>query len=182
MAQTALVSLPTLDCLMPLFALARTESKGLVSAFELMPEEGFARVLALAPQARRPLKSVAEWYVMLRLSCGEEVPDAMSHVLATAHDSGLISDAAVAATAEQEANLWFIHDEVPPPTTFDERGNRHKFDIAIPIDTVVDFLNEATPLMEQTLAGTKTFAFGHVGDGNLHFNIYPGHDCDLASY
>jgi len=179
---TAFVALPDLDTLMPLFGHARAESKGLVSAFELMPDEGVKRVLENAPQAQRPLDSTNEWYVLLRLSGGDEVADTMNHVLSTAAEAGMIDDAVIAVTAEQDANLWFIRDEVPPVFTFDERGRRHKFDMAIPIDTVVDFFDEAGRVVQDIVPGTMTFGFGHVGDGNLHFNIYPGHGCDLDAY
>lgn len=179
---TAFVALPDLDALMPLFAHARAESSGLVSAFELMPEEGVQRVLANAPQAQRPLQPPSEWYVLLRLSGGDDVEDTMNHVLASAAEDGMITDAAVAVTTEQDTNLWFIRDEVPPIFTFDERGRRHKFDMAIPIDAVLDFFAEAGRVVDALVPGTLTFGFGHVGDGNLHFNIYPGPDCLVDDY
>ena len=179
---TALVALPSLDVLLPFFAHARTEGAGLVSAFELMPEEGLIRVLANVPQAQRPLEEKSEWYVLVRLSGGDGVIDTMSHVLSTAADASLIVDAAVASTAEQENNLWLIRDELPAPVTFDKRGNRHKFDIAIPVDKVVEFLDSAGPAVEAIVSGTRTYAFGHVGDGNLHFNVFPGTECDVEEF
>lgn len=180
--QTAFVSLPELAALLPLFAFAQNEGRGLISAFELLPEEGVARVLANTPHAHRPLEQRSSWYVLLRMSGGDEVLDALAGVLAEASELGLITDAAIASTADQESNLWLLRDEVPAPFTFDARGNRHKFDIAVPVDRVVDFLNAAGPVVEAIVPGTLTFGFGHIGDGNLHFNIYPGPDADLDAF
>lgn len=180
--RTSFVALSDLDSLMPLFAHVREASKGLVSAFELLPEDGVRRVQNNAPSAHHPFASPHEWYVLLRFSGGEEVDDVLSATLASASELGLIADAVVASTAEQEANLWFIRDEVPAPFTFDELGNRHKFDMAIPVDRVVEFFKAAGPAVEAIVPGTGTFGFGHIGDGNLHFNIYPGPDADVSAF
>jgi FAD/FMN-containing dehydrogenase len=179
---TAFAALPSLEATLPLFAHARSASRGLLSAFELLPEEGVRRVLDAVPGAQRPLPATSEWYVLLRLSGGGETADTMTDLLATAADGALITDAVVASTAEQAANLWFIRDEIPPPFVFDSWGNRHKFDMAIPLDRVVDFFREAGPIVDGIVPGTKTYGFGHVGDGNLHFNIWPGPDCDLDEF
>jgi FAD/FMN-containing dehydrogenase len=180
--RTAFAALRDLDALMPFFHHARATGNGLVSAFELLPEEGIRRVRDIAPQAHHPFAEPAEWYVLLRFSGGDDVDNTLTAVLSSAAESGLITDAVVASTAEQEANLWFIRDEVPPHNTFDASGSRHKFDIAIPVDRVVDFFDAAGPVVDAVVPGTKTFGFGHVGDGNLHFSIYPGSGADLEAY
>ena len=180
--RTAFVALSGLDALMPFFTLCRSESGGLVSAFELMPEDGIRRVRENAPQAQHPFSEPSEWYVLLRLSGGDEVDEVLAKTLESAAAAGVITDAVLAATSDQEQNLWFIRDEVPPPFTFDEYGNKYKFDMAIPVDRVVEFFDAAGPLVDSIVAGTKTFGFGHVGDGNLHFNMYPGPDADLEDY
>lgn len=180
--RTAFVALEALDKLMPFFAHARTEAAGLLSAFELLPEEGVRRVQINSPQVVHPLSEPSEWYVLLRFSGGDEIDDALTSLLESAAANGLIVDAAVASTAEQEANLWFIRDEVPPTFTFDARGKRHKFDIAIPVDRVVEFFERAGPTVDAVIPGTRTFGFGHIGDGNLHFSVYPGPDADIDEY
>jgi len=180
--QTALLALPSIDVLMPLFALAQAEAKEYLSAFELLPEEGIRRVQVNAPQTQHPFEERSEWYVLLRFSGGEEISDALTSLLESAASAGLITDAVIASTAEQHANLWFIRDEIPPSFTFDDRGKRHKFDIAIPVDRVVEFLGKAGPVVDRVVPGTLTFGFGHVGDGNLHFSVYPGPDSDLDYY
>lgn len=180
--ETAFVALASLDQLIPFFSLARAQAKGLVSAFELMPEEGVKRVLASTPSVRRPIDNPSDWYVLIRLSGDTEVSDVLSEVLAAAADQAMITDAAVAATADQDAALWLIRDEIPPMFSFDELGNRHKFDIAIPMDSVVDFMADAATAVDSIVPGTMTFGFGHVGDGNLHFSIYPGAEANVEDY
>ncbi|MGI9608201.1 MAG: FAD-binding oxidoreductase [Acidimicrobiales bacterium] len=180
--QTAFVALSSLDSLIPFFSRARTESKGLVSAFELVPEEGIRRVLANMPSAQRPLATISDWYVLLRMSGDDDVTETLGRVLESAAAAGQIVDAAVASTSDQEENLWTIRDEIPPPFTFDARGRRHKFDMAVPVDRVVDFLVEAGPVVDAVVPGTLTYGFGHVGDGNIHFNVYPGPDADVDAF
>lgn len=180
--RTAFVALSSLGDLMPFFAHARTEAHSLLSAFELLPEEGLRRVRKNAPQTQHPFATPSEWYAIVRFSGSDEVDNALEAMLTSAAERGLISDAVVASTADQEANLWFIRDEVPSSLTFDKRGSRHKFDMAIPVDRVVEFFEQARPAVDAVVADTRTYGFGHIGDGNLHFSIYPGPDTDLDEY
>lgn len=180
--RTAFVALSALETLMPFFAHARSHAVALLSAFELLPEEGIIRVQANAPHVKHPLSEPSDWYVLMRFSGGDEIDDALTSLLESAAEMGLITDAAVASTADQETNLWFIRDEVPPSFTFDERGKRHKFDIAIPVDRVVEFFERAGPVVDAVVPGTRTFGFGHIGDGNLHFSVYPGPEANIAEY
>lgn len=180
--QTALVALPSLAALMPLFAHLRNEANDLLSAFELLPEEGIRRVMSNAPSVQHPFSEPSEWYVLLRFSGGDSVEDALSAALTSAGEQGLLVDAVVAATADQEQNLWFIRDEMPPVFTFDSWGNKVKFDMAVPVDRVVEFFERAAPAVDAVVPGALTFGFGHIGDGNLHFSIYPGPEADLDVY
>lgn len=180
--RTAFVALPSLDGLMPFFTHVRGQAVDMLSAFELMPDEGIDRVRVNSPEAQHPFAEPSDWYVLLRFSGDETVDDRLTAVLDSAAEAGLLTDAVVASTAEQEANLWFLRDEVPPVFTFDANGNRHKFDMAIPVDRVVEFFERAGPLVDQIVPGTQTFGFGHVGDGNLHFNIHPGPDADVDAF
>ena len=179
---TAFVALSGLESLMPFFTLARSKAEGLVSAFELVPEEGLKRVLGNDIGFQRPLAEPSEWYVLLRLSGTDDVADSLNELLAAAVDQGQVTDAAVALTKEQEENLWLMRDELPPPTTFDKWGNRHKFDLSVPVDRVVDFIEAAPAIVGAIVPGTCTYNFGHVGDGNLHFNIFPGPEANLDDF
>lgn len=180
--RSAFVALPSLDALMPFFAHARDQADGLLSAFELLPEEGLVRVQANAPQMVHPFRQPSDWYVLMRFSGGDAIDDELTAFLESAAEIGLIDDAVIASTSEQESNLWFIRDEVPPTFTFDERGKRHKFDIAIPVDRVVEFFERSGPVVDAVVPGTRTFGFGHIGDGNLHFSVYPGPDANIDDY
>ena len=180
--RTAFVALPGLDGLLPFFTHVRHEAVDMLSAFELMPDEGIDRVRANSPHAQHPFVEPSEWYVLVRFSGSDAVDDRLTAVLGSAAEAGLIVDAVVASTPEQDANLWFLRDEVPPIFTFDANGNRHKFDMAIPVDRVVEFFERAGPIVDDIVPGTRTFGFGHVGDGNLHFNIYPGSTADIDSF
>ncbi len=88
----------------------------------------------------------------------------------------------MAVTPAQQANLWQLRDELPSGRRFDERGRRHKFDIALPIDRIVTFVERAEQLVDELVSGTRPYVFGHVGDGNLHFSLYPGPGTDLSRF
>ncbi len=182
MHQSAFVSLPSLDGLMPFVQMAQAASNGHISALELVPEEGIVRVLHNRADLRRPLSERADWYVLVRVSGGPDTPAALESALGAAGAAGLIGDAVVAATPAQTDNLWAIREELPSLFTFDERGNRHKFDISVPVAAVAGFFEKAGPAVAAVLPGTLTYGFGHVGDGNLHFNVYPGPTCDVDEF
>lgn len=176
---SAFVALESLDGLMDFLALARSEAGGAVSAFELLPENGVGWVTDNVERARRPLTTRADWYVLIRLSGDATVTDQLVGVLDRATARGLVGDAAVAVGADQEANLWFIRDELATARRFGPRVAAHKFDMAVPVDRVVPFLRESARLLDEMVPGTLIYAFGHVGDGNLHYSFYPGPDTDL---
>jgi FAD/FMN-containing dehydrogenase len=98
------------------------------------------------------------------------VTDTVTRFLSEAVERGYVTDAVVADTASQEANLWTLRDELPPETLFDSRGA--KFDAAVPIDRIPGFQRSVEAIAER-LCGPEavTFSFGHLGDGNLHVYV-----------
>lgn len=179
---SAFVALSDLEALMPLLELARRRAGSNLSAFELIPELGMGWVLEDLDRARRPLERRATWYALLRFSGDEAMAEVAATVLAQAVEAELVVDAVVAATAEQEANLWLIRDELATTRRFDASVRVHKFDMAVPVDRVVDFLQAATRALDEEVPGTEVYAFGHVGDGNLHFSFFPGPQADMAAF
>ncbi len=167
----AFVALRSLDSLNDLTTLARTSTPGAMSAIELIPEVGVAQVVERFG-VQRPVDSVADWYVLVRydsLRDAAALDGDLSAMLDDAMSSGLITDGVVASSPAQEANLWLLRDELTATRSFGGFGV--KYDLAIPPDLIAEFLRRAESLVDTIVAGALSFAFGHVGDGNLHFTV-----------
>lgn len=163
-----------LSRLMELFALARNIGGDALTAFELLPGEGVRRVPEVKPAISLPLATNADWCVLIRYSGREaaEVEQRLTQLFEQAFADGLLSDAVVSQSIAQEANLWHLRDEIPPEKLFD--GKLIKWDVSVPIDRVTEFLPLAKQLVEDLCPQGRFYAFGHVGDGNLHTMAFPG--------
>ena len=169
--QTACIALTDLESALPLLSAARATGAA-VTGFELLPEIGVG--LAVEKYAlQRPMTTVGDWYVVARLAAGET--DAMSDFLGQAVEAGLATDAVVAGTAEQEDNLWRIRDELPPMQLWGWRDGYIKYDAAVPVGQVVEFIRRTEAVVADH-PGWVTYPFGHVGDGNIHLHINPPDD------
>jgi len=170
----AFAGLRSLGDLNELFSMARSSPPDALSAFELIPEIGVRQVVDRFG-VTRPIESVCEWYVMLRFTGASGVGNDLVELLATASSRGLIADAAVAETTAHEENLWLLRDELTATRSFGGFGV--KYDLAIPSDRIEEFLVAATATVAGIVDGAVPYAFGHVGDGNLHFTVLrPGGD------
>jgi FAD/FMN-containing dehydrogenase len=177
--RTAFAALRSLADLDDLVALARSHWPGALSAFELIPEIGVAQVAERFGVAR-PVAAMSEWYVLLRFSGDDEVGDDVLAVLSRAADAGFVLDAVVAETIAQEDNLWLLRDELTATRSFGGFGV--KYDLAVPPDRIEAFLRTASDAVERISPGSLPYAFGHVGDGNLHFTVLrPGDDATLET-
>ncbi len=168
----AFVALDSLASLNPLLTLARTATAGALSAIELIPEVGVGQVVARYG-VQRPLATVSEWYVLIRYDAlhgqREHRADDLAGLLAESLAAGLIADAVVAATDAQVENLWMLRDELTATRSFGGFGV--KYDLAIPPDRIADFLGRVGSTVDAIVDGALPFAFGHVGDGNLHLTV-----------
>ncbi len=168
--RTAFVALTDIDRLNEVFSLAQTMSPQGLSAFELIPEVGVAAVTERFDIVR-PLPEIAEWYLLMRVSGAEGIGDELLAYLDAASTRGLISDAVIADSSAQEQNLWDLRDELPPMRVFD--AYLLKYDLAVPPDRIAEFHGAIRDLIEATVPGALPYAFGHVGDGNLHLTVWP---------
>jgi FAD/FMN-containing dehydrogenase len=174
--QSALAAIDGLDDLTALLALAHEAAAGTLTAFELIPDLGIARVADLY-DVTRPLPSLSEYCVLVTFASSEPVTDRLARFLSAGSDAGRVIDAVVAATPEQEATLWTIRDELRPPRIFsphDEHGL--KLDVAVPIDRIAELIVRIDEIAADVTPAALSYAFGHVGDGNVHMMILPTTD------
>ena len=147
----------------------RSRSGGQVESFELVPADGLALVLAHLPHNRAPLAGPHPWHVLVELAGPPALDALLADALAAAATAGEIDDATIAASGAQAAALWRIREELPEAERRDGASLHH--DIAVAVAAMPAFTVSATERVEAEFAGARVLAFGHLGDGNLHFNV-----------
>jgi len=175
---TAMVGLDSPSAAIDLLARARAGTGGGVEAFELMKRLGMEFVLAHIPDTREPLESTPPWYVLIELVSGDPAAagGALERLLADAFEAGLVTDAVVAQTDAQRAALWKLREEQSAAQKPEGGGWKH--DVSVPISRIPAFLDEAEAALQRFRPGARISVFGHVGDGNLHYDVLrpPGED------
>lgn len=155
-----------------------------VTAFELIGREALAQVLAHAsPGMRDPLAGDYPWAVLLDVSETSAQLDptpAVEAVLGAAMDAGLVSDAALAASGQQAHDFWALREHVPEAQRL--HGPSIKHDISVPISQIPVFIEEAGEALARLMPGIRVVCFGHVGDGNLHYNQSPPAGLSAADF
>jgi FAD/FMN-containing dehydrogenase len=143
----------------------------MVRSFELLPRIGVDFVLAHTPASRDPLPKPYPWYVLLELATQSEqalLPCA-EHLLEQAATDGLIADAAIATSLAQARRMWQLREDLSEVQRLE--GGSIKHDVSVPIARIPDFIESASAAVTATIPGGRIVAFGHVGDGNVHFNV-----------
>ena len=154
-----------------LLARAKGETGGAVEAFELMGRLGVEFALRNIAGTRDPLAAPHPWYVLAEFASGEpgSAEAAMERFLAAGLDAGLIRDAVVAQTETQAKALWALRENQSPAQK--PEGATWKHDVSVPVSRVPEFLEKATAAMQAFAPGSRIAAFGHVGDGNIHYDV-----------
>lgn len=148
--------------------LRRLQGRAAVESFELLPQAALSLVLAHVPGTRPPLASQHAWHALIEVEEIEGSPE-LSQLLADAAGEGLVRSAALAASDSQAETLWRLRESVSEAERVD--GPAAKHDISVPVAAMPDFLETAGREVEQRFAGARVLAFGHLGDGNIHFNV-----------
>ena len=179
---TAIVGLETVEAALHLLAIAKAETGGGVEAFELMGRQGLDLVLAHIPDTRDPLETATPWAVLIELVAGEAeaAERAMQRLLETAFEGGLIADAAVAQTQVHTAEFWRLREDMSAAQK--AAGGGWKHDISLPLSEIPGFIRETDAALAAAHPGVRLVTFGHLGDGNLHYNVVPPLDEDPAAF
>ena len=169
--ETAFIGLPSPKAALELLNLIQSRTAGGATSFELMSYAGIEMSLKHGIGLRDPLQSKHPWYVLLQLSSqsSEGLRETMETVLADAAEKDLIEDATIADSIEQSRGYWkireFLSDAQKP------EGGSIKHDVSVPVATVPDFIAQADAAVEKLIPGIRPVPFGHMGDGNIHYNI-----------
>jgi FAD/FMN-containing dehydrogenase len=168
---TAFIGLSSPAQALKLLARAQAGAGGLVTAFELIPRIGIGMVLRNAPGTRDPLSAAHEWYVLMEVASqnAEGLQDAVEAMLAEAFEAGEAEDATLSASLDQRLNLWKLREDLPFAQGIEGASIKH--DISVPVADVPRFMDEALAMLAEAFPGCRPCPFGHLGDGNLHFNV-----------
>ncbi len=169
--ELAFCGLKSADDAVEFLGLAKQTSGGAVTAFEIMPRNALDLVLEHVPGTRNPLEDRHDWYVVCEMSFGREdgARDTLEAALGEAFEQGLIADAAIAENDSQQHDFWRLRETIAEAER--AHGKALKHDISIPVSKMPAFMNQATATVERDYPEAEVIAFGHVGDGNVHFNI-----------
>ena len=168
---TAFLGLADPERALKLFRLTRERLGQDVVSFELISRIALDYVLAHGVDMRDPLEASHPWYVLIEgaSQSGDGLESAFETMLEDALERGLIDDAALAANLAQRDDFWRLREFISDSQKFE--GGSIKHDVSVPVGAVPEFIAEATEATAAFLPGARVVAFGHMGDGNIHFNV-----------
>jgi len=181
--ETALVGLKRVEDVMELFARARAASGDQLTGFELIPRIGLDNILQYGEGFREPLAAKHPWYALLEISTSRtdsQLRQALEGLLAAAMEADLVQDGTIAESEAQRRELWRIRAALAEQQ--EKLGGSIKHDVSVPVSKVAEFIVRASAAVRERLPGIRPYPFGHVGDGNIHFNLTQPPGADKAVY
>ena len=179
--ETAFVGVASPEAALELLGIASEATPG-VTSFELMVRLGIDAVLKYDSGARDPLSDTHPWYVLIELSSQqrEGLRDTLEAILEAGIEKGLVADAAIAESLDQAKAFWRIREMFGEVQR--QVGGSIKHDISVPVANVPAFIREADAAVIKLIPGARPLPFGHLGDGNIHYNIAQPVDADKAQF
>lgn len=178
---TALFAVVSPAAALTLLSLARDQLGEQVSAFELIHRQGLDFLAEVLPQVRRPWPDPPEWTVLIEvgLARGLDPVQSLSDLFQAAVDRGLADDGLIAQSEAQASEFWTVREHLPEANR--RVGSVSSHDISLPLSALPGFLDEA-PAMVAAWGDFRINCFGHLGDGNLHYNLFPARGRTRADY
>jgi FAD/FMN-containing dehydrogenase len=177
----AMMAVVSPSAALDLLAMANDQIGEGVSAFEIMHRQGFDFLSEVGPEIRPPFDAFPEWSVLIDvgLAAGLDPNAALEGLFASAFEANLVTDGAIAQNVAQRDAFWHIRESIPEANR--RIGSISSHDISIPLSAIHAFIGRG----KQVLAEVGAFrinCFGHLGDGNLHYNVFPMPGRDRADY
>ncbi len=155
-----------------------------LEGFEVMPQACLDAVLEHLPDARAPLKGRHGWHVLIEVVAdrtnADTLRDRCEAMMADAFEAELLEDATMSASEAQAEAMWLLRESVAPAER--ARGPAVQHDISVPVEKMPDFVETTAPMIEAKWPGTEAVAFGHLGDGNVHYHVIAPSVTDGASW
>src|SRR3982751_1563624 len=168
--ETAYVGLRSPAQALKLLSIAQNEAAGSLTSFELLADIAVDFSLRHGIDIRDPLASKHPWYVLMELSSSrDDARDALEQILADGMEQGIVDDAVIAANLSQGVAFWKLRVEMSGAQK--PEGGSIKHDISVPVAAVPDFIEQANAAVVKLIPGSRPVPFGHLGDGNIHYNV-----------
>ncbi len=170
--ETAIVALPNIDAALDLFVHLRASAGGALTAFEFIADTAFDLVEKHIPGTGGLFAQKHGQYALIELT-SPRADDTLRTLLENCLEQGLeqqfVADGVIAENEAQAATFWRIRESIPEAQVLEGASVKH--DVSVPISSVVTFIKQASDAVSKALPGTRIVAFGHMGDGNIHFNL-----------
>jgi len=180
--ETAFIGVPSPAAAVKLLNLTQARVGGTVTSFELIARDVIDFAIKHSHGVRDPLAGKHPWYVLLEVSSqrDEALRESVEQVLADARAKGLVEDATIAASLDHAKAFWHLRHILPEAQK--PEGGSIKADVSVPVALVPEFLEEASAAVKAIIPGCRPVPFGHLGDGNVHFNVSQPVDADSAKF
>jgi FAD/FMN-containing dehydrogenase len=180
--ETAFVGLISPEAALALLTLAVATAGAGVTSYELMTRAGLELPLRYGSGCRDPLNSPHPWYVLIELSSQAKsgLREVMEDILAQGLERGLLADGAIADSLEQAKAFWRIRELLGEVQR--HAGASIKHDVSVPVAAVPDFIKDANAAVTALIPGSRPLPFGHLGDGNIHYNVIQPEGADKADF
>ena len=168
--ETAYVGLKSPAAALKLLSISRDQAAGSLTSFELLADIAVDFSIRHGIDIRDPLESKHPWYVLMELSSSrDDARDTLEAILAQGMEDGIVDDAVIAANLSQRQAFWKLRDEMSAAQK--PEGGSIKHDISVPVAAVPAFIEEANAAVVKLIPGARPVPFGHLGDGNIHYNV-----------
>jgi D-lactate dehydrogenase (cytochrome) len=162
-------------------SISQAEAAGTLTSFELLSDVAVDFSIRHGIDVRDPLQGKHRWYVLMELSSPRDDARAtLEAILAQAMENGVVDDAVIAANLSQRQAFWKLRDEMSAAQK--PEGGSIKHDISVPVVAVPDFLAQADAAVVKLIPGSRPVPFGHLGDGNIHYNVSQPVGTDAADF
>ncbi len=179
--ETAYVGLKSPAAALKLLSISQAEAAGTLTSFELLSQLAVDFSVRHGVDVRDPLADQHTWYVLMELSSPRDDARAtLEAILGKAMEDGTVDDAVIAANLSQRQAFWKLRDEMSAAQK--PEGGSIKHDISVPVVAVPDFLEQADAAVVKLIPGSRPVPFGHLGDGNIHYNVSQPTGADAADF
>jgi len=180
--ETAFAGVTSPQAAVDLLGVAMERSGGDVTSFEMMLRDGVEAVVKLDSASRDPLVKPYPWYALIELSSQQRLGlrETMEEILSVGMERGLVLDATIAESLDQAKSFWRIREMFGEVQR--HLGGSIKHDISVPIAAIPAFIEEANAAVVELIPGARPMPFGHVGDGNIHYNVNQPVGADKAQF
>src|ERR1043166_3428315 len=179
--ETAFVGLKSPADALKLLAISSAEAAGSLTSFELLADIAVDFSVRHGIDVRAPWPAKPPWYVLMELSSlRDEARGTLEAILERGMEDGIVDDAVIAASLAQRQAFWKLRDEMSAAQK--PEGGSIKHDVSVPVAAVPDFIAEANAAVVKLIPGSRPVPFGHLGDGNIHYNVSQPVGADSAAF